>query len=111
MGDGVRRVELEPEDRAGRVEIFIADAFEHVADRQEQRLNREAARFIQRDQCSAVRDELPELVGAVAAHAARVRRGVARRQSVKDLSGTLIGKNDDVELITQFACAHHGVYE
>src|SRR6266498_4967161 len=50
--DGVRRVELQPEDRAWRVEVLIADRLEHVAHWQQQRLDRESARLIQRDRKS-----------------------------------------------------------
>src|SRR6266516_1434639 len=109
--NGVRGVQLESEDRARRVEVFVTHRLEHVAHREEQRLNCKAARLIQRDQGSPVYHKLPQRIAAVRADPSRIGRGITRRQPVENLARCLIWKDDHVELIVQLPRTYHGVDE
>src|SRR5713101_5645872 len=79
------RVELEPKNRARSVEVLFARRFEHVTHRQQQRLDRESARVVQRDERSASVHELTQCFAAFGAQSARIRRGIARRQAFQNL--------------------------
>src|SRR5205809_6982007 len=74
-------------------------------------MDSEAARFVKRDQRAAVVDELPERLAAIGTHAARVRRGIARRQPLQNLAWRLIGEDNHIELIVQLARADDRIDE
>ena len=98
----MRRIELEPEDRTWSIEIFFAGCFKHVAHREQQRLDRESARIVQRDERPTIVDKLPERFAAFRTHSARIGRWITRRQTLQDFLRRLIGKDDYVEVIFEF---------
>ena len=78
------RVDLEPQDRAGREMLIAAEALLQVLHRNRQLLNRQVARVPHRDQRAAFGDELLEVLDAGLANAASIFRADRRRVEAVD---------------------------
>ena len=108
----MRRVDLEPEDRAGRGVLLAPQSALEVPDRDRQPIDREVRRGAERDQRAAVRDEAGEILDAGFADAAAVLGPDALGvEAVDDLARRLIGKDDRVEVLPQAAAADVGVVD
>src|ERR1051326_8293782 len=102
VGERMRRVDLDVENRARREVLIAREAGLEVLQRYAESLDRKIRRRAESDQRPSVRDEVAQRLDAVVADAAAILGTDLRAGGpFHDLTRVLVGQDDDVELVAQ----------